>query len=222
MIVSGFHPKLVYGLTGPKGKEPTPDKALGKEDFLKLLIVQLTHQDPLNPMDDREFIAQAAQFSALEQMQNLNESFSTVAKAMSRVERMAALGLIGREVEVMSGTFEFKGEPVELKFRADKSLEKADIRIYSSEGELVKTLRLNGVEPGEGSVRWDGKADDGREAKHGAYRYEVIGYDEKGNEVQLTPKSGGKVSGVRFKDDEIYLVIGDKLVPGSSLVSVEG
>ena len=222
MIVSDLHPELLHDLTGSNGRELPPDKVLGKEDFLKLLIVQLTHQDPLNPMDDREFIAQTAQFSALEQMQNLNKSFASVVEAMKKVERMAALSLIGREVEVTSGTFEFKGEPVEIKFKVDKALEKADIRIYDPKGELIKTLRLKKVEPGGRSVKWDGKTDDGEEAEHGSYRYEVVGYDEKGNEFQLTPRTTGKVSGVRFKGDEIYLVIGDELVPGSSLISVEG
>ncbi|MGB9779300.1 flagellar hook capping FlgD N-terminal domain-containing protein [Caldanaerobacter sp.] len=55
---------------------------LGKDDFLMLLVTQLKNQDPLNPIDDKEFLAQLAQFSALEQMQNLNESFTSV-KAMS-------------------------------------------------------------------------------------------------------------------------------------------
>lgn len=49
---------------------------LGKDDFLQLLITQVQHQDPLNPATDTDFIAQMAQFSALEQMQNLNTSFS--------------------------------------------------------------------------------------------------------------------------------------------------
>lgn len=55
-----------------------PNNELGKDAFLNLLVTQLRYQDPLNPMEDTEFIGQMAQFSALEQMQNLNEKFSSV------------------------------------------------------------------------------------------------------------------------------------------------
>jgi len=68
-------------------------KNLGKDEFLNLLVTQLQYQDPLNPSSDTEFIAQMAQFSSLEQMQNLNDSFSTY----------KAYSLVGKNVEANVG-----------------------------------------------------------------------------------------------------------------------
>ena len=64
-----------YGTTNTSTTTDTTSKnTLGKDDFLKLLVTQLQNQDPLNPMDDTQFIAQMAQFSELEQMQNVNKT----------------------------------------------------------------------------------------------------------------------------------------------------
>jgi flagellar basal-body rod modification protein FlgD len=73
---------------------------LGKQEFLQLLIAQLRNQDPLRPMDDREFIAQLAQFNALEQMQLLNQSLANLARAQQFAQAAAYLG---RQVEAVLG-----------------------------------------------------------------------------------------------------------------------
>lgn len=71
-------------------------QSLGKEAFLRLLVAQLQHQDPLNPVDNQAFIGQMAEFSALEQMQNLNEGFQTQL-FLDAVSQSAAL--LGKQVE---------------------------------------------------------------------------------------------------------------------------
>jgi len=70
---------------------------LGREDFLKLLVVQLEHQDPTNPLDDKEFIAQTAQFSSLEQMTEMNK---TLASLIDSYKTNLSYSLLGRRVEV--------------------------------------------------------------------------------------------------------------------------
>jgi flagellar basal-body rod modification protein FlgD len=70
---------------------------LGKEDFLKLLLAQLTHQDPSAPMEDKEFIAQMAQFSSLEQMTNMAADFAKMAQMLKVTE---ASGALGKSVEI--------------------------------------------------------------------------------------------------------------------------
>jgi flagellar basal-body rod modification protein FlgD len=85
-----------------EGNQRDPS-ALGKDQFLQLLITQLRHQDPINPVEDKEFIAQLAQFSSLEQMQNLNTNLSDM---MFAQQKLTALGqatqMIGKEVELLT------------------------------------------------------------------------------------------------------------------------
>ncbi len=76
------------------------ENELGKDDFLKLLITQLSHQDPTKPMEDKEFIAQMAQFSTLEQMTNMSKEFSNLHSLLLGSQ---AYGLIGKTVEVTAG-----------------------------------------------------------------------------------------------------------------------
>ena len=74
---------------------------LDKDAFLRLLTTQLSHQDPLNPMEDREFIAQLAQFSSLEQMQNLNQSVNKASEEMLKSVRSMNQNQIDANIEIL-------------------------------------------------------------------------------------------------------------------------
>jgi flagellar basal-body rod modification protein FlgD len=92
MQVDSFNKTLNAGRVQKEG--------LDKDDFLQILISQLANQDPTSPMEDKEFIAQMAQFSTLEQMTNMNEGFSAVA---DKIGASQALGMLGRTVEIEMG-----------------------------------------------------------------------------------------------------------------------
>ena len=78
----------------------TPKTELGKDDFLQLLITQLSHQDPTAPMEDTQFIAQMAQFSSLEQMTNMSSSFSKLNSLFTGSE---ASNAVGKNVDIEMG-----------------------------------------------------------------------------------------------------------------------
>ena len=77
-----------------------PQQSLGKDDFLSILITQLKYQDPTAPMEDKQFIAQMAQFSTLEQMTNMARDFSALTSMLMGNEASSALG---RNVEIIEG-----------------------------------------------------------------------------------------------------------------------
>jgi flagellar basal-body rod modification protein FlgD len=82
------------------GGGKSPKSELDKDDFLKILVTQLQHQDPTNPMQDREFIAQMAQFSSLEQMTNMSQNFAKLSGVLNSSEAQA---MLGRTVEILDG-----------------------------------------------------------------------------------------------------------------------
>lgn len=92
--------KAIDNGKGAKGSE------LDKNDFLKILITQLTHQDPTQPLDDKEFVAQMAQFSSLEQMTNMSDSMNRVSDLIARSQ---AVSLLGSVVDVSDGSSTVSG-----------------------------------------------------------------------------------------------------------------
>ena len=93
-----------YNRSLAPGRVPQAD--LGKDDFLKLLITQLSHQDPTQPLEDRAFVAQMAQFSTLEQMTNMTGELS---KVLGLLARSQAVALLGKTVEIADGQASISG-----------------------------------------------------------------------------------------------------------------
>jgi len=83
-------------------QQVSPQKILSKDDFLKLFTMQLRYQNPLNPMDNTEFTAQLAQFSTLEQLQNMNTQISDLLLSQNSLQNMMTSNLIGKQVKISS------------------------------------------------------------------------------------------------------------------------
>jgi flagellar basal-body rod modification protein FlgD len=86
---------------------------LGMQDFMKILLTQLTYQDPLKPMDNQQFIAQMAQFSALQQTEALNEKIDQLISTQASLQ---AVGLIGKTVTVGTANGTVSGTVSSLSF----------------------------------------------------------------------------------------------------------
>lgn len=89
-----------YGVNGSTAR--VPKKELGKDDFLLLLTKQLQNQDPMKPTDNAEFVSQMSQFSALEQMTNMNKTMEKFVNTSNENYKSQAIGLMGKQVTCVS------------------------------------------------------------------------------------------------------------------------
>jgi flagellar basal-body rod modification protein FlgD len=114
------------------GKENV--KNLGKDEFLKLLITELSHQDPTNPMQDREFISQMAQFSSLEQMLNMN---TNLGKFLNDLKFQSSYDLLGKNVEIqMQDKVDENGMMKTVKGVVDSIAKNGNETVVSVNGEM--------------------------------------------------------------------------------------
>jgi flagellar basal-body rod modification protein FlgD len=181
-------------------------KSLGKEDFLRLLTVQLRAQNPLNPMDSTAFTAQLAQFSSLEQLTNINGQLTNLASSQTSLQNTMAVGLIGKRVKVVGNTVQLNGQ-ADLYYSLPGDAAKVTISIYDANGSLVQQKNLLGQTAGEHSLLWDGKDKDGLTRSAGQYRFTVDAVDGNGQVLSAATLTTGTVTGVGFENNMTYLSI---------------
>jgi flagellar basal-body rod modification protein FlgD len=199
-------------------------KTLDKDDFLKLLVAQLRHQDPLNPMEGMEFASQLAEFSGLEQMIQLNEAFEAQSgtNAMTQMVLNTNLGasLIGRSIMAFGSQVDVQpGAPIQIVADIGGAGGSATLRLFDQNGAEVLSQNLGGVPGGEQRVL---NVDLDRKLPPGAYTYQLTVTSADGTEVPVEGYSTGVVQGVFFDRGGVYLRVGDNLkIPLDHLAEIE-
>ena len=188
------------------------DKAngtLGQEHFLTLLLAQLKHQDPLNPMEGTEFSAQLAQFSSLEQLVNLNTKLESLASIQEGSSQLQVLNLIGKEVEASGNILSLKeGEMSRGSFSVG---EWADclVNIHDQDGKLVRQLELGGLQPGEHQFNWDGKDLGRKQMPEGPYPFEIVAVNARGEGLPVKTRIQGRVDSINLESSSPILYVGE-------------
>ncbi len=183
---------------------------LGKDDFLTLLVTQLSHQDPLNPMDDKEFVSQLAQFSSLEQLTNINEGVGTMNDAKLQEQMYNAVNFIGKEVRAQGNTLTLDdGNASSIYFALGASMAKGYVNIYDSEMNLVRTESLGAKQAGEYEFVWDGKDYSGKSMIDGPYYITMAAEGQDGAPIMVYTEVSGKVAGVQRDGNEQWLRLAD-------------
>jgi len=204
---------------------------LGKNDFLNLLVTQLQYQDPLDPMDNTQFISQLAQFSALENstnvetaINNLGESFQSSVDAQTysaqSMNNTSAVSLIGKEVCMQQTAVAWYGNPgdtVELNVQLG-NYESAVMELLDSDGNVVKTLEVTDKDSeNSATVVWDGTTDHDGYAPNGSY---TIRFQNAETMSDVYAFQQDVVEGVRFSSDGAMVKISGQEISIGNVMDV--
>ncbi|MGB5984158.1 MAG: flagellar hook assembly protein FlgD [Desulfobacterales bacterium] len=194
---------------------------LGKDDFLKLMVAQLKHQDPLDPVDTSQFITQTAQFSSLEQLINVNSNLEALLAYQSNLNNSAAVGYMGKEVSANGNSIFYEnGEASDLVFSLDAEAAETYINIYDAQGGYVATLEPGALAAGEHRLAWDGTDNQGNPLPEGVYAYTVDAVSAEGGLIQASSFVEGLVSGVHYLGGKPYLMVNEQLVPLTAVTHI--
>ncbi len=196
---------------------------VGKDEFMTLLLAQLQHQDPMEPMGNTEFISQLAQFSELDEMRKVAEGQEVMSNLMTSLNNFGSVALLGREVEFSGDEFEHReGSNVdELRFALPSDAARLTVNIYNDQGVLVRTIENRNMDAGLQSVSWNGMDDHQQLAPPGSYHFEIEAADAAEEPIYVDTIQTGKVEAVECQDGFPYLSIDGQWVPMDGIFSVK-
>jgi flagellar basal-body rod modification protein FlgD len=207
----------------------TIDKSELSQDydmFLRLMTAQLKNQDPLQPLDGTEFVAQLAQFSGVEQQIKTNERLDTLLGALTRSAAETSLGFLGRTVETASGKIALEPDgTAPFAFEVERTGAKAVAVVTDAAGREVRKLDVDASAPGRREALWDGRDGFGNPVAPGVYSIRVQIYDDAGKKVVAEPPvlTRAKVVEARIGGDASTLVLSNGAQATlADLLAIEG
>ncbi|MFP5222382.1 MAG: flagellar hook assembly protein FlgD [Acidobacteriota bacterium] len=193
-----------------QGARTAGNPTLGKDAFLNLLVTQMKYQDPLNPTSDKEFLAQLAQFSSLEQLTNINASMDKLNTSTTQQQMFSAVSFIGKEVKAKGDSLSKSGNTIStLYYSLPESATKVSINVMDDNGNFVRTVELGAKAAGEQSFKWDGKDWNGKSMPDGVYRVGITTQKADGKSMLVDTTVTGLISGVSNEGGKFLLTTKD-------------
>ncbi|ELK5644392.1 flagellar basal body rod modification protein [Campylobacter jejuni] len=209
-----------------------PNATLDKDAFLKLLLIELQHQDPTDPMDSDKMLTQTSQLSALEMQQNTNTTMQKMVETMQKLSdsfstsmSTSALGAIGKMATVSDNKIKLTGadELIALKMYLPEDSDEngVTLEIYDSNNKLVFSEKSDAKSISQGlfTMEWPGRNNDGVYAGDGEYTVKMV-YNNKNGEKITANYGTYPIEGVVFKDGVTYAKMAGQEVPFDAIQEI--
>ncbi len=194
--------------------EEAKDKTiLGKDDFMKLLLVELQHQDPTEPMDSEKILNQTSQLATLESAENTNKALSDLAQSLANTQQFTTVAAIGKTADLGSDAImHSEGAPSSFEVYFPASIEQGSVEITDGDGTLINTIDVGTNPSGVYQFTWDGLDSNGAISEDGIYHINASYRDQDGAD-QTTRLGAYPIESVRFDGGNTLVKIGSNYVP---------
>lgn len=199
---------------------PHGSTALGKDEFLKLLMAQLANQDPTAPTDNQAFIAQLAQFSSLEQAQATNSKLDSLLLAGASANQTSAASFIGKNVLYKSSSVALTESGATILGELSKPAATVTATITDASGKEVRTIELTNIASGPLAIPWNGQTDAGTRLPNGTYAVALEAKDARGQSVTVQSQGRAQVTGVSYAQGYAQLIVNHLPISMSDIVEV--
>ncbi|ECR0827045.1 flagellar basal body rod modification protein [Campylobacter coli] len=218
--------------TSSSGLASNPNATLDKDAFLKLLLIELQHQDPTDPMDSDKMLTQTSQLSALEMQQNTNttmqqmvETMQLLSNSFSTSMSTSAIGAIGKMATVSDNKIKLTGsdEIIALKMYLPEDSDEngVTLEVYDSNNKLVFSEKSGeqSVSQGLFTMEWPGRNNDGVYAGDGEYTVKMV-YNNKNGEKITANYGTYPIEGIIFKEGLAYAKMAGQEVPFDAISEI--
>jgi len=196
---------------------------LGKDAFLKLMLAQMKHQDPTNPMQSHEMAAQLAQFTSLEQLNNINTTLEGMRDGQAPNTNFQALAFIGKKVSGDSSKLTRAAGDTKHGFNFDlmNDAAKTSVTIKDAAGNVVRKMDLPNLKKGPNAIEWNGLDEAGLPARAGEYKFVVEASGSNGQKIFAKTSFEGRITGLNYGKDGPVLMVGDQTIRMSDVKKIE-
>jgi flagellar basal-body rod modification protein FlgD len=178
---------------------------------MKLLAHQLKHQDPMKPMDQKDFSSNLAQFSQLEQLTAMNKKMDGLTNNNANEKRVQGASFLGKNVVTAGTTIDYAGDgkDANLPFHLERPAKNVIIHIYDNKNAMIGKIEKQDLPKGMQDITWDGIGVDNQIAPKETYHYDVVAFDDKNEKFFGTTRAQGTVTGVHFENGETIFNLAD-------------
>ncbi len=199
--------------------EPTVDNtiedktALGKDDFMTLLLVELQNQDRTEPMDSEKILTQTSQLAGLEASENTNKALEELAISLGTANQFSTISAIGKTADLGSNAIIYdEGATSSFEVYFPQDIEQGTVQVLDSSGALVKSLDVGTNPSAVYQFDWDGTDNSENPVESGIY-YVTASYTNPDGDALETRLGAYPIESVRFDGGSTLVKVGSSYVP---------